>query len=431
MLNTNLDDIELRSDDIQDILTKTPSWMIRWGNTLFLVLIVLLIALCYFIRYPEIISSTAIITTEIPAQKEYAKTTGLIDSIFVKDNQIVNKNEPLAIIRNTANYNDVVFLKTIIDTISINKTSFSFPINQIPILFLGDIESSYSLFENNYLQYTLNKKMKPFDADAIADKNALSELNSRLKNLKSQKALSTKELHFKTKDLKRNKLLFNKGVISEKDYELIELEYLYFQRNIQNTEIAISQIKEAISNAQRTSKSTYISSLREETTLLKNTIQSFNLLKKSIKDWEMKYVFSSKLKGKVSFLNYWSKNQNINQGDLVFAIIPLKESSYFAKLKTYGKNLGKVKIGQTVNIKTDNYPDYEFGVLKGQIKKISKISDADGFYSIHVTLPNKLITTYKKEIEFKQDMLGSAEIVTEDLSLIQRLLYQFREVISR
>lgn len=145
----------------------------------------------------------------------------------------------------------------------------------------------------------------------------------------------------------------------------------------------------------------------------------------------MKYVLNSKIEGTVSFLNYWSKSQTVNQGDLVFTILPAEKSSFIAKLKTPAQNLGKVKIGQTVNIKLQNYPDYEFGVLKGTVNHISEITNKEGFYTIDVTLPEKLITSYNKVIEFKQEMRGSAEIVTEDLRLIQRFFYQFNKIIKR
>lgn len=429
--NEHIEHIELRSEEVQEILTKVPSWMIRWGNTLFLALIVMLLMLSWFVKYPDIITSEAMITTQIPPQKEYAKTTGSIDTLFVKDSQEVLANQPLAIIENTANYTDVFFLKSIVDTIKVQKKSFTFPIDEIPILFLGDIEASYALFENNYIKYILNKELTPFLNESIANKVTTSELNRRLKNLQSQKALNKREIHFKKKDLERSKSLFEKGVISEKEYETKQLEYLQAARNYKTLSSSISQLRESISNSNKTSKGTEISRVREEMILLKNTIQSFHQLKKSIKDWELQYVFKSKMKGKVSFLNYWSENQTVNQGDLVFTIIPNENSDFIAKLKTPAQNIGKVKPRQIVNIKLQNYPDYEFGVLKGVVKSISEISDKEGFYTIDVSLSKKLITSYNKEIVFKQEMRAIAEIITEDLRLIERFFYQFNKILKR
>ena len=349
----------------------------------------------------------------------------------MKDTQHVIENETLAVIENTANYSDVFFLKSIVDTIKVQKKSFIFPIDKLPILFLGDIETNFALFENNYIQYILNKELNPFSNEAIANKITNSELNRRLNNLQSQKLLNKRELEFKLKDLKRSKSLFDKGVISEKEYETKQLEYLQGERNYKNMVSSISQLRESISNSKKTSKGTEISRIREEMTLLKNVIQSFNQLKKSIKDWEMRYVLSSRMNGKVSLLNYWSENQTVNQGDLVFTIIPSNNSIFIAKLKTPAQNLGKVKIGQIVNIKLQNYPDYEFGVLKGTVNTISEISNKDGFYMIDVSLPKKLITSYNKKIDFKQEMRGTAEIITEDLRLIERFFYQLTKSITR
>lgn len=429
--NNHLDDIELRSDEVQEILEKVPHWMIRWGNVLFLSIIVLLLTISWFVKYPDIITSEAMITTQIPPQKEFATISGKLDAILVSDNDTVQSNQPLAIIENTANYKDVLKLKRIVDTLHINNKSFEFPIDSIPILFLGDIESTYAIFENNYIQYQLNKKLNPFSNEALANQNSISELRRRLRSLYSQKEIGKTELHFKKKDLERSKSLFDKGVISAKQYEDKQLEFAQSERSYRNFESSISQIKEAISNANKTSKGTEINRIKEEMTLLKNVIQSFNQLKKAIKDWEYQYVLKSDIEGKVSFLNIWSINQTVSQGDLVFTIIPRKNSTFIAKLKTPSQNSGKIRIGQKVNIKLENYPDTEFGVLNGIVRNISLLPDEEGFYFVNVELPKKLITSYDKEIEFKQEMRGSAEIITEDLRLIERFFYQLRDVFDR
>jgi len=431
MADNSLDHIELRSEEVQEILTKVPHWMIRWGNLLFLALILLLLLISWFVKYPDIIPAEGIITTQIPPQKEYAQITGKIDAILVKDNQIVKSNEPLAILENTADYKNVYKLKSVIDTITVNSKSFQFPIDSLPILFLGDIESQFALFENSYIQYKLNKEFEPFSNEVVANNYSISELNRRLKSLQSQKKINKAELDFIVKDLDRSKSLFGKGVISAQDYENKQLQYAQAERNYKNFEASISQIREGISNARNTSKGTKINQIREEMTLLKNVIQSYNQLKKAIKDWERLYVLKSNINGKVSFLNYWNTNQTVNQGDLVFTIIPSESSSFIAKLRTPAQNSGKIKVGQTVNIKLESYPDTEFGVLNGTVKNISLIPDKEGLYLVDVELPSKLITSYNKEIDFKQEMRSTAEIITEDLRLIERFFYKFKEIVER
>jgi len=430
-MENKLNNIQLRSEEVQEILTKVPHWMIRWGNVLFLFLILMILGISWVVKYPEIIVSEALVTTQIPPQKEYAKITGKLNTILVSDNDSVKESQPLAILENTANYQDVFKLKTVIDTITVNSKTFHFPIDSLPILFLGNIDSQFALFENSYIQYKLNIELKPFSNEALANRYSISELNRRLQSLKSQRDLNKTELEFNLKDLNRQTTLFEKGVISAQEYENQQLHYAQAERNYKNFEASISQIREGISNANMTSKGTEINRIKEEMTLLKNVIQSFNQLKKAIKDWEFQYVLSSNINGEVSFLNYWDTNQTVNQGDLVFTIIPNENTSYIAKLKTPAQNSGKIKVGQNVNIKLENYPDTEFGVLNGTVKNISLVPDKDGLYYIDVSLPERMITSYNKEIEFKQEMRGSAEIITEDLRLIERFFYQFREILNR
>lgn len=421
-------DIELRSEEVQEILTSVPNWMIRWGNTLLLIIIFILLAITWFVKYPDIINAQAVVTTQVPPQKEYTNTTGNIDTLFVFDNQIVFPNSPLAIIENTANYKDVFYLKSIIDTLKFSNKYFSFPIDEMPILFLGDIDTDYALFENSYLQYQLNIQLQPFSNDINKNKITISELKLRLKSLQTQKKINKSELDFQENNLNRYKVLYEKGVVSPQEYETKQSSFLQAQRSYSNIDALISQIRESISNAKNTSNGTLISQTKEEISLLKNVIQSYNQLKRSMKNWESLYLLSSKIKGKVSFLNIWNKNQSVKQGDLVFTIIPVNNLEYIAKLKTPAQNSGKIKVGQVVNIKLETFPDTEYGSLKGYIKSIYQIPDSEGNYLINASLPSKLITSYNKKIPFKQEMRGSAEIITEDLRLMERFFYQLRNV---
>ena len=300
-----IQEINLRSEEVQEILSKVPHWMIRWGNILFLVLILLLLFISWFVKYPDIILSEALITTQIPPQKEFAKTTGKLQVILVKDHEQVNANQPLAIIENTANYRDVFQLKSVLETIKINMQSFSFPMDSLPILFLGDIESQYALFENSYIQYRLNKELEPFSNEAVANTISISELKTRIQSMQSQKEINETEMDFLAKDLKRNTSLFEKGIISAQEYENKQVQYAQAERNFKNFESSISQLREGLSNAHKTSKGSEISRVKEEMLLLKNVIQSFNQLKNAIKDWEQQYVLQSNIDGYVSFLNYY------------------------------------------------------------------------------------------------------------------------------
>ncbi|MDH7914578.1 HlyD family efflux transporter periplasmic adaptor subunit [Winogradskyella sp. SYSU M77433] len=420
--------IDLRSEHVQELLEAVPNWMIRYGNMLILIFIIMFFTLSWFIKYPDIISTEAEITSKLPPQKKYAQVSGRLDSILIKNNASIKENEIIAILENTANFEHIKLLKSIIDSTKINTKNFNFPLEELPVLFLGEIDTEYALFENNYIQYQLNKEYNPYENEQQGNKYSKIQLKSRLNTLLSQKEINKVELEFQKKDFERQEHLFEKGVISKQTLESKELSYLQAKRNFANIDASISQIKEAITNTNTSEVSTSIQKRKDEISMLKNVIQSFNQLKRAIRDWEMKYALISNINGKVAFSKLWTKNQSVNQGDLLFTIIPAQNSSYIAKLKTPAQNSGKIKEGQTVNIKLENYPDNEFGLLKGTVESISLLTNEDGFYNVVVALPSKLITSYNREIPFKFEMRGSAEIITEDLRLIERFFYQLKNV---
>lgn len=427
----SIENIELRSEEVRDILNKIPNWMIRWGNLLFLLLIIMILLITWFVKYPDIITGEATLTTNTPPQKEYAQQNGKLKHLLVNNDERVTKDTPIAILENTANYKNVFYLKSIIDTIRVNNKNFTFPIDNIPMLFLGSIETDYALFENNYIQYRLNKDLNPFQYKNETNSISKSELSLRLKTLQSQKTLFASEISFKKIDLNRYKTLFEKGVVSAQEYENKQLDFLQTERNYKNINASISQVREQLSSTNNSGIGNAIINTREEIQLLKKVIQSFNQLKKSIKEWEMQYTFQSKLEGTVSYLKFWSENQNVNSGDLVFTIIPKEHNGFVVKAKIPSFNSGKMKIGQRVNIKLQNYPETEYGMLEGKLTSISSIPDEQGNYFVDVSLPNELKTTYNKEILFKHEMIGTADIITEDLRLIERFFYQFKEIFKR
>ena len=426
----NNSDIEIRSEEVQEILNQVPNWMIRWGNTLFLLLILLLLFISWFVKYPDVITSEVMVTTSFPPEKIYAKSAGQFEVFLASEEKNVSKNEVLAVIENSASYKDVLLLKSIVDTISRDKDKFSFPINKLPPLLLGDITVSYSQFQNDYTEYDLNEKLTPFKSESLANQRSLIEAKSRLITLNSQKTIDQKKLQIQKKDLERSESLFEQGVISAKQVEQKKVDYLQFEKAYKGLEASVSQIRELIGNSAKNLQGTSIKKTQNDIRLKNKAIQSFLYLKKAIKDWEKQYALTSSINGKVSFLSFWNKNQTVKTGELIFIVVPTEGNSFIGKIKAPAANSGKIKKGQKVQIKLLNYPSDEFGELNGTVKSISLIPNEEGSYLIDVDLPQDLKTTYDKKIAFRQEMKGTANIVTEDLRLIERFFYQLRNIIK-
>jgi len=422
-------EIELRSEEVQEILTRVPHWMIRWGSVVVLLILLLLFFVSWLVKYPDVITTQIVITTNTPPEKLVAKVSGKIETILVEDKATVYKNTPLAVIENSANYKDVFSL-----SLALSKgegTLNNFPFEDFKNAQLGDVESAFAIFHKEYIADQLNSKLQPYQVEGTAQSYESIQLKERLSLLESQRSSNQAELVLQKSDLDRYDGLFKKGIIATQELEKHKLTYLQVERNYKSLLSTISQLKSAINELNRNSKTTRINESKENVNLERNVIQSFYGLKKAIRDWELNYVLRSSIEGKVSFLQLWAPNQTVNAGDNVFAVIPTNESGYIGKVKAPAQNSGKIKVSQTVNIRLANYPDREFGIIKGAIKAISLTPDKDGNLLIDISLPNGLETSYKKQISFQQEMSGTADIVTEDLRLLERLLYQFRDVFKR
>jgi multidrug efflux pump subunit AcrA (membrane-fusion protein) len=419
---------EIRSEEIQDILTKVPHWMLTWGNSIVLCLLILFFVFTWFIKYPDIISAQAVITSQTPPQKVYANISGRIDTIMVSDSQDVKNGQILGMIENTAVLKDILKLKATVDTIHIQENNFIFPVDKIPLLSIGEISSSYAIFEKDYIDYTLNKTLDPYSNQITANQLSENELQLRLKSLRNQKQIDEKKFKLSENEFKRNQQLYDKGVISLNEYETKKLKFLEDEKQINNLEITFSQLQQSINDARKTSKETKIDNQSENTRLFKNVVISFSQLQDAIKSWELKYLLKSNLDGKISFINILNEKQNITQEDLLFTIVPTGENQYLSRIKAPIQNSGKIKPGQKVNIKLFNYPETEYGMLSGEVKSMSAIPNEDGFYLVLVSLKSPLTTSYNIEIPFKNEMTGTAEIVTDDLRLLERFFYQLRGI---
>ena len=421
-------DFQLRSEEVQEILTKVPHWMIRWGNLVVLFILLSLFLLSWIVKYPDIISTQIVITTEVPPQKLVSKTSGKIEAILVADKSDVSENMPLAIIENSANYKDVFKLKSSVDN---NKTGENFNFSELQNLQLGDLETTFAMFQKEYSTNQLNQNLQPFKVDGNAHSLEAIQLKERLNLLESQKSINLSELELSKKDFERYQNLFNKGIISSQELEKHQMEKLQADKNYKNLLSSISSLKSSLNELNRSSKVTSINENKENSNLDRNVLQSYFQLKKALKDWELNFVLRSSINGKVSFLQIWTSNQTINSGDTIFSIIPNEKSKFIGKLKAPVLNSGKIKLGQNVNIRLTNYPDREFGILQGKIKNISLTPDKDNNLLIDVSLPNGLLSSYKKQLTYQPEMSGNADIVTEDLRLLERLLYQFRDIFKR
>jgi HlyD family secretion protein len=153
-------------------------------------------------------------------------------------------------------------------------------------------------------------------------------------------------------------------------------------------------------------------------------------LNSSIATWRNRYLLISPTAGKILYANNLQEKENVEINRELFQVFEIN-SLYVGTLTIQQDNSGKIKIGQRVLIKFQSYPFEEYGMVEGNISSLPQLSTDDNkLFFAFVELPNGLNTNHNKLLTYNYGMTASAEIITEDLRLIERIFYTIRKIFN-
>jgi multidrug resistance efflux pump len=215
-------------------------------------------------------------------------------------------------------------------------------------------------------------------------------------------------------------------VNAKADWEESKRNYLKDQREYKMAISTITSTRIQINELEKRIQELLIQEQNANKDLLADIEAAMNQLTERLKLWEQSYMLKAPFDGQIAFFKYWSDNQYLKQGEEILTVIS-GSKEYLVKATVPVTNSGKIKTGQRVNIKLDNFPYQEFGSIRGRISNISLLPKENN-YLITIQLPDSLVSSYRKKIAFKQEMTGQAEIITEDLRLLDRFFYRIRSL---
>ncbi len=425
----SLDNIQIRSEEVQEILGKPPARLIRVGITIVFLIIAGLLTGAWFFKYPDIITSKVVLTTQTPPAQLRAMTMGKITHIFFEENQYVEQNELIAIIENTANYRDVFYLESLLDTLT-NVGTFQISAS----LQLGSMQQQYATF------LRLVSDLKNFETlDASSKKinsikKQIGDYKHYYEQQKTQSKLKHKDLLLANDQFNREKELFEGSVTSMSDYEKAEKQYLQEEIAYEDTKTSLSQIQIQISQLEQQIIELQLDETQERQSKIIAIAEAISTLQSLIESWKQSYLIVSPINGNVTFTQVWSRNHNVQEGSVVATVIPSVSTQIIGKTQLPSSGAGKVTPQQDVNIKLDNYPHMEFGMLKGKVKNISlvpTVSGNDVFYTAEIFIPDGMISNYNKALAFNQEMTGTADIITDDIRLLERLFNPLKAIFKQ
>lgn len=423
-----IEDNITRSEDIQDIIGRVPSWIVRAGSITVFVFFCFLILIGWLFQYPDIVNGSITITCQNPPADLVSRSSGRVRFLIAENSQI-SEGDYVAVIENTAHWEEILQLKQ-------NLTAYK-DISQdilghlddslfVDFLNLGEVQEDFNRFKLAYDENKLFYQIK-FNTEKVKGyHNQLQHHEKQLLLTATKKKTLEREKQIFKRQYETDQKLFKAHTISQLDLDKSESQLNQSSSNLHKLEDEDITNRKTIDEIKSKINELLIEDKDQMSKLAFNLKQSFKELNTSFVNWEKKYVLVAPISGKITFYKYWNDNQNIKEGSDVAHIVT-DAKSVFGKLYTKGHKMGKVKVGQRVRIKLDNYPSSEYGVVFGKIESISSVNK-DNTYLANVVLPDGLVTNYHQKIIYNHDMVGSAEIITEKLSLLERFFHQSRKI---
>jgi multidrug efflux pump subunit AcrA (membrane-fusion protein) len=416
------------SDPVREIMGNPPGRVLRWGTAIIFAVFVLFILFSWLIRYPDTIPAPVEITTTNPPVTLVTKITGNIKYLYVKEKEQVTAGQLLAVMETAATIEEIKLLRQTLDTIRMPERLS--PESLPAFSELGELQDSYGTFLKNLSDlknYIINDF---YGYKIISLSDEISGIQEYINRLIVKERLYADNQKLEIKKFRRDSLLFLNMVIPESELERSHQSLIRLNIELQQVRLDHSEKSIEIAEKRQLLQDYKIKKVEDKEKLVSVLNESFMNLNARIRIWENTYLLISPVAGTVSFTRFWNVNQSVVKDEPVITVVPLEPGNFLGRVNLKMQRSGKVKTGQKVNIKLSGFPYLEYGMVRGVIKSKSMVPSADS-YIIEIELPDGLTTLYGLKLEFTQNMQGTAEIITEDIRLLQKIVNPFRYMISR
>ncbi|HVI43542.1 MAG TPA: HlyD family efflux transporter periplasmic adaptor subunit [Chitinophaga sp.] len=411
---------EVRSEEVQEIMGKMPSWIIRRGIVVIGILLLVILTGAYFFKYPDVIPARVMISFINPPVKLVARSSLPIQELVVKNDEEVKQNQVLCIFSNPARYADVEQIATVSQRIDTMTDLSQLQRVQMPTgLQLGDLQSNYTELYQAVINYRffLGHNVYGSKIDALSRQSAYyRQLNMELSN---KDRLLQEQLKLQHNRFAADSSLLKDKVISRNEFEESRRKMLDQQMNTEGNKSNIIQNNLQQTEYEKNIVETSMQRQTEENTLQQKVRDAAKRFNGQYGQWLQNYVLKSPVAGKVSFFKFWKENQYVQAGESVMIVTPPTQE-YVVRGDIGVDRSGKIKPGQKVLIKLSAYPFEEYGMLRGKVSSRTVVA-LDSAFNVEVTLDNGLLTNAGKQIPQQPQLAGVAEILTEDKSVLARL----------
>jgi multidrug efflux pump subunit AcrA (membrane-fusion protein) len=410
--------IQVHTEEVVEILGKIPPFIVRWGLLFLFLIFVGILTISHFIRSPDTVGCSVILTTQQPPARLVAKVGGIIDTMYVREGMFVNKDVAVASIVNSASLPDVTQLSAMLKGEDTTFKSAHFPSK----LTLGELQNHYSAFLKALKQREFSIETRfTNDKIALVEKQRASQ-REIIENMRAQLSIKHEEFIFVTQNFKRDSTLYQtkRYGISLMEYENAiqkyladKANYLAFVASVKNAEQTLVSMNQAYLELQERTQSNDLSFLLLFREAKENLIAQLAF-------WEERFLVKSPIDGYITFTKVWSENQIVATSEPIATVVPI-ENDILIKAFIPPARFGSVQVGQSVIVRLDGFPSLQYGVLHGVITKLSLVPE-DAGYAADIKLSNGMTSSYHERLKFIQEMRGNAEIVIGKTTMLTKII---------
>jgi len=420
--------INRRSELAQEFISQKTGFLERWALLIFLVILLLLLAATWFVKYPDVIQANAILTAANAPKEIVPRQEGRLVKLFVHNNEQVSQGQVIGWIESVADHAEVTELSSRIDSSIqwmneglVGKASGSFDRHYTH---LGEIQQNYQQFIAAWQQFNDYRVNGFYSGRRALLENDVHALDSLRQTIESQKDLTEQDLKLARETFNMNEALMKEKVLSQEEFRGEKSKFV-------NKEMALPQLQaNLLSNeAQKRDKLKEIEQLdhdmSQQEVLFRQALQS---LQSVVDDWKQQYMLESPIEGKVSFVVPLQENQFVQAGRLLGYINP-SDTHFYAEANLSQSNFGKIDTGLHVQLRFDAYPYQEMGFVEGTLNYISSVPSDSGFLAT-IRLDHGLMTNNHNPLPYKTGLRAQALIITKNMRLLKRLYYNMAKSIS-
>lgn len=417
------------SEEIQDIITAVPTWIIRYGITLFFVLLLVLVAGSWFIQYPDLVEVPMQLTVINAPKAVRTRVDGKLLRLLVREGQPVCSGQNLAFVESTADPVQVLDFTQQLERLHAQLTHHAPELLPPAALAhyaqLGDIQAAYQTFEQAYTQYLAYQGNGYFPRKRRILLAEIDELAALTRNLRAQKQLYDEDLRLSQHEFDMQQDLARQHVISPADFRREESRLLAKRLPVKQAESTIYQ-----NDMLQTAKQKELLDLDRFTAEQRGLLlQALNTLRTTAEAWKNRYVLTAPTSGRIYFSTILEEKQTVAANQEVFYVAPAT-AAYYGEAAVPQGSVGKVAVGQEVMVKFAGYPFEEYGMVRGRLVYLAQIPREDGF-SAKIALVNGLVTTYGRPIGYRKGLSAQAAIITRKSRLSEKIFYSFRRTLAQ